>query len=52
MNQLKKLTLFPDKWWEKMTERELGKSRAKLDSYLTSSTLETGLKEVGNIAKK
>jgi len=48
MNQFKKLTLFPDKWFEKMTERELNKSRAKLDAYSTSTTLETGLKEVGS----
>jgi len=50
MNQYKKLTLFPEKWWEKMTERELAKSRAKLDAYSTSSTLETGLREVGRFS--
>jgi len=32
----------------KMTIRELNKARAKLDNYSTSSTLETGLREVGN----
>jgi len=50
MNQYKKLTLFPEKWWEKMTERELAKSRAKLDAYSTSATLETGLREVGKFS--
>jgi len=46
MNQLKKLTLFPNKWWEKKTVRELNKARAKLDNYSTSNSNKNGLREI------
>jgi len=46
MKELQKLKLFPDNWWDALTQREIDKARAKLDAYATSSTLDTGVKEV------
>jgi len=46
MKELQKLKLFPDEWWENLTPREVAKARAKLDSYASSSSLDTGVKEV------
>lgn len=46
MNQYKKLSLFEDDWWKKMDARQLLKARGRLDAYSTSTTLDTGLREV------
>jgi len=46
MKELQKLKLFPDEWWENLIPREIAKARAKLDSYASSSSLDTGVKEV------
>jgi len=46
MKELQKLKLFPDKWWTELTQREIDKARAKLDAYASSTTLDTGVKEV------
>jgi len=46
MKELQKLKLFIDEWHSKMSARELEKGRQKLDSYASSSALDTGIKEV------
>jgi len=49
MKELQKLKLFPDEWWNTLTQREIDKARAKLDAYASSSTLDTGVKEVSEL---
>ncbi len=46
MEQFKKLKLFPDRWYKKLTSRELQKARERLTSYTVAKDLDTSLAEV------
>jgi len=46
MDTLKKLKLFPDQWYRKMSKEDMDESRQQLKAYTVTNTLETGLKEV------
>ncbi len=46
MEAFKRLKMFPDKWWKKMTKKELHNSREQLRLYSLSKELETGINEV------
>ncbi len=46
MEQFKKLKLFPDRWFKKLTGRELQKARERLTSYTVAKDIDTSLCEV------
>jgi len=46
MDSLKRLKMFPDRWYRKMTTRELEESRQQLKGYTQNTTLDMGIKEV------
>jgi hypothetical protein len=46
MDTLKKMKLFPDSWYRKLSKKEMEESRTQLKGYTLANTLETGLKEV------
>jgi hypothetical protein len=46
MDTLKKMKLFPDSWYRKLSKKEMDESRQQLKGYTLLNTLETGLKEV------
>ncbi len=50
MESFKRLKMFPDKWWKKMTKKELHNSREQLRLYSLSKELETGINEVSTFA--
>jgi len=49
MKELQKLKLFSDEWYAKMPARELEKDRQKLDSYVSLTFLDMGIKEVSDV---
>jgi hypothetical protein len=46
MDSLKRIELYPDKWYRKMTAKEMENSRRQLLSYTLTDKLDTGIKEV------
>jgi hypothetical protein len=46
MDTLKKMKLFPDSWYRKLSKKEMDESRQQLKGYTLANNLETGLKEV------
>jgi hypothetical protein len=46
MDTLKKMKLFPDSWYRKMSKKEMDESRQQLKGYTLVDKLEQGLKEV------
>ncbi len=48
MESFKRLKMFPDKWYKKMTRKELKNSRDQLRSYALSKELEMGINEVSS----
>ena len=46
MDSLKRLKIFPDKWYRKMTAKEIENGRRQLQAYTVATQLDTGIKEV------
>jgi hypothetical protein len=46
MDSLKKLKSFPDKWYRKLTTKEIEKGRRQLTAYSVSKELDLSLREV------
>ena len=46
MEQFKKLKLFPDRWFRKLTETEIKQSKARLTAYTVAKDLDTAIAEV------
>ena len=51
MEQFKKLKLFPDRWFKKLTKRELKSARGRLTAYTVSKDLEVGISEVSSLKR-
>ncbi len=46
MEQFKKLKLFPDRWFKKLTDKEIKKARERLTAYTVAKELDSSLVEV------
>ena len=49
MDHLKRLKLFPDGWYRKLSKREMEVSRQQLKAYTVAKEIDTSLKEVINV---